>query len=165
MARQWSAGELAAAVAVGGSLLFVAVPAFFRNLSFSKLSEPIDGLDRMVTAAVSYAEGRPQNVSFPPSAPQTPEKVPRGVEQRDPEDAWEHLTWRSLAFRFDAPHCFAFQFDSAYDAHTGTARFVATAHGDLDGDDVLSTFEVRGERLAGQPARVLPGMFVDREVE
>jgi len=143
----------------------VAVPAFLRSLSFSKLSEPIEGLDRMVTAAVAYSEGRPSNLSFPPSAPLTPENVPRGVEQRDPEDAWEHLTWRSLEFRFEQPHGFAFQFESAYDAPSGTARFVATAHGDLDGDDVLSTFEVRGERPANQPARVVPGMFVDREVE
>ena len=165
MARQWTATEIAAAIAVGGSLLTVAVPAFLRNLSFSKLSEPIEGLDRMVTAAVAYSQGRPQNVSFPPPAPLTPEKVPRGVEQRDPEDAWEHLTWRSLDFRFDSPHCFAFQFDSAFDPQSGTTRFVATAHGDLDGDDVLSTFEVRGERTESKPARVLPGMFVDREVE
>lgn len=165
MAREWSASEVAAAIAVGGSVLVVAVPTFTRNLSFSKLNEPIEGLDRIVTAAVAYSQGRPQNVSFPPSAPLTPEKVPRGVEQKDPEDAWEHLTWRSLDFRFDGPHCFAFQFDSAYDAQTGAARFVATAHGDLDGDDVLSTFEVRGERASGKAARVLPGMFVDREVE
>jgi hypothetical protein len=44
-------------------------------------------------------------------------------------------------------------------------RFAATAHGDLDGDGMLSTFEVRGERAPGQQARVLPGMFIDREVE
>ncbi|MBM4375723.1 MAG: hypothetical protein FJ095_11615 [Deltaproteobacteria bacterium] len=165
MARTWSAPEIAALIAVGGSLTMVAVPAFIRNLSFSKMSEPIDGLDRMVTAAVVYSEGRPQNLSFPPSAPLTPEKVPRGVEERDPDDAWEHLTWRSLDFRFDQPHGFAFRFESAFDAQTGVARFVATAHGDLDGDDVLSTFAVRGERLPGDGARVLPGMFVDREVE
>jgi hypothetical protein len=165
MARSWSAPELAVVLAVGGSLVMVAVPAFLRNLSFSKLSEPIEGLDRMVTSAVVYAEGRPQNLSFPPSAPLTPEKVPRGVLERDPEDAWEHLTWKSLDFRFDGRHGFAFRFESAYDAQTGTSRFIATAHGDLDGDDVLSTFEVRGERIGTQPARVLPGMFVDREVE
>jgi hypothetical protein len=165
VAREWSASEVAAAIAVAGSLLTVGVPAFLRNLSFSKMNEPIEGLDRIATAAVAYAEGRPQNISFPPSAPLTPSKVPRGVEQKDPEDAWEHLTWRSLDFRYDAPHGFAFQFDSAVDPQTGVARFVVTAHGDLDGDDVLSTFEVRGERHPGQPARVLPGMFVDREVE
>ena len=165
MIRPRSAAELAAIIAVGGSVLAVAVPAFLRNLSFSKLSEPIEGLDRLVTNAVSYANGRPQNISFPPAAPLTPAEVPRGTAAEDPPGAWEHLTWKSLDFGFDAPHHFAFKFDSALDPSTGVMRFVATAHGDLDGDGVLSTFEVRGERVPGQEARVLPGMFVDRKVE
>lgn len=165
MARKWTAVELAAAIAVGGSVLVVAVPAFIENLTFSKLNEPIEGLDTMVTNAIAYAESRPQNISFPPSAPLTPAEVPRGVAASDPEHAWEHLTWQALDFRFEQPHSFAFKFDSALDPNTGIMRFVATAHGDLDGDGVLSTFEVRGERLPGQSARVLPGMFIDREVE
>ncbi|KYF68894.1 hypothetical protein BE11_42110 [Sorangium cellulosum] len=162
--RSWSALELSAAFAVGGSVLAVAVPAFFRNLSASKLSEPIEGLDRLVTSAVAYAESRPQEISFPPSAPLTPDQVPRGVRAVDPPGAWEHLTWRSLDFRVEGPHAFAFQFTSELDA-SKTMRFVATAHGDLDGDGALSTFEVRGERVPGESARVLPGMYVDREVE
>ena len=165
MARATSAAELAAIIAVGGSVLAVAIPSFVRNLSFSKLSEPIDGLDTLVSNAISYAHGRPQNISFPPSAPLTPEEVPRGVAAEDPAGSWEHLTWKSLDFGFDAPHSFAFKFESALDPQTGVMRFVATAHGDLDGDGVLSTFEVRGERVPGQEARVIPGMFVDREVE
>ena len=163
--RSFSTVELAAAFAVGGSLLAVAVPAFFRNLSASKLSEPIDGLDRMVTSAVAYAAAHPQEISFPPSAPLTPAQVPRGVRALDPPDAWEHLTWRSLDFRFTEPHAFSFKFDSELDPATQAMRFTATAHGDLDGDGTVSTFEVRGERVPGQPARVLPGMFINREVE
>ena len=165
MARARSAAELAAIIAVGGSALAVAIPSFVRNMSFSKMSEPIEGLDRLVSNAVAYSHERPQNISFPPSAPLTPAEVPRGEAALDPPNVWEHLTWRSLRFRFDAPHHFAFKFDSALDPDSGVMRFVATAHGDLDGDGVLSTFEVRGERLPGQAARVLPGMFIDREVE
>ncbi len=146
-------------------MLVVAIPAFVQNLSASKLSEAVDGLDRIVTRATSYADGHPQAISFPPSAPLTPAEVPRGEPTEDPPNAWEHLTWKSLAFSFDAPHLFAFKFDSALDANSGVMRYVATAHGDLDGDGVLSTFEVRGERIPGQAARVIPGMFVDREVE
>jgi hypothetical protein len=163
--RSFSALELSAAFAVGGSLLAVAVPAFFRNLSASKLSEPIDGLDRMVVSAIAYAASHSQEISFPPSAPLTPAQVPRGVRAIDPPEAWEHLTWRSLHFRFTEPHAFAFKFDSELDPATQAIRFTASAHGDLDGDGTLSTFEVHGERLVGQPARVLPGMFIDREVE
>lgn len=165
MFRAWSALELSVAFGIGGSVLAVAVPAFVKNLSASKLSEPIEGLDRMVIAAVAYAESRPQPLSFPPSAPLTPAQVPRGVRASDPADAWEHLTWRSLGFRMSEPHAFAFQFDSAFDPATQVMSFTATAHGDLDGDGTVSTFEVRGERAPGMRARVLPGMFVDREVE
>lgn len=163
--RSFSAVELGVAFAVGGSFLAVAVPAFFRNLSASKLSEPIDGLDRMVVHAVAYAEAHPQEISFPPSAPLTPAQVPRGVRAVDPPEAWAHLTWLSLNFKFTEPHAFAFKFDSALEPATQVMRFTATAHGDLDGDGLLSTFEVRGEHLPGKPARVLPGMFIDREVE
>jgi len=67
MGRSWSATEVAVAIAVGGSLVMVAVPAFLRSLSFSKLSEPIEGLDRMVTAAVAYSEGRPSNLARSPT--------------------------------------------------------------------------------------------------
>ena len=160
-----SAIELSAIFAVSGSILAIGVPAFFRNLSFSMLSEPMEGLDRMVRHAVTYAGVHPQEIAFPPSVPLTPAQVPRGTRNVDPQDAWEPLTWRSLEFRFEEPHAFAFQFDSERDPGTQAFRFTATAHGDLDGDGILSTFEVRGEKLPGQPPRVLPGMFIDREVE
>ena len=163
--RPFSALEFAAVFAVGGSLLAVAVPSFLRNLSASKLAEPIEGLDRMVSSAVAYAARHPQEISFPPSAPLTPAEVPRGVRVVDPSEAWQHLTWRSLDFRFETPHAFSFKFDSEIDPVTQVMRFTATAHGDLDGDGLVSTFEVRGERAPGRPARVLPGMFIDREVE
>jgi hypothetical protein len=163
--RSFSALELAAVFAVGGSLLAVAVPAFLRNLSASKLTEPIEGLDRMVVSAVAYAAAHPQEISFPPSSPLTPAEVPRGVRVVDPPEIWQHLTWRSLGFRFDEPHAFSFKFDSELDPATQVMRFTATAHGDLDGDGMVSTFEVRGERAPGREARVLPGMFIDREVE
>jgi hypothetical protein len=83
----------------------------------------------------------------------------------DPPEIWKHLTWLSLNFSYTEPHAFSFQFDSEMDPVTQVMRFTATSHGDLDGDGNLSTFEVRGERSPGQPARVLPGMFIDREVE
>ena len=93
MARPRTAAEIAAAIAIGGSLLAIAVPSFIENLAYSKLSEPIDGLDRLVTNAVSYAADRPQNITFPPSAPLTPAEVPRGAPQTDPPNVWKHLTW------------------------------------------------------------------------
>src|SRR5262249_39345623 len=154
----WTAIEIAATIGIGGSVLAVFVPAFVRNLSASKLSEPIDGLDRIVTASIAYAEAKSQEISFPPSAPLTPAQVPRGVRALDPPEAWEHLTWKSLHFEFTEPHAFAFQYDSTFEPATNVMHFTAAAHGDLDGDGLLSTFEVAGERTPGSPPRVLPGM-------
>jgi hypothetical protein len=119
----------------------------------------------MVGSTLAYAAVHPHEISFPPSAPLTPSEVPRGVRVVDPPEAWKHLTWLSLDFSYTEPHAFSFQFDSELDPVTQVMRFTATAHGDLDGDGILSTFEVRGERVPGQSARVLPGMFIDREVE
>lgn len=163
--RSYSPLELAAVFAVGGSVLAAAVPAFLRNLTASKLTEPIEGLDRLVVSAVAYAAAHPQEIAFPPSTPLTPAEVPRGVRVVDPPEVWQHLTWKSLHFGFDTPHAFSFKFDSELDPATQVMRFTATSHGDLDGDGNLSTFEVRGEKVPGRPARVLPGMFIDREVE
>jgi hypothetical protein len=43
--------------------------------------------------------------------------------------------------------------------------FNATAHGDLNGDGILSTFQVSGERRVGEEAVLIPGLHVHREVE
>ena len=153
--------EAAVAFALGGSILAVAVPEFVRGLHASRLAEPVDGLKRIANAAVSLAQNAPDH-TFPPSAPLTPAEVPRGVRAEDPPGAWDQPTWRALSFSFDHPHAFSFAFDSS---QTGSrSHFRATAHGDLDGDGVLSTFEIEGESDA-DGARILPGMYVDREVE
>jgi hypothetical protein len=155
----------AAMIGVGGSLLAVAVPAFVRGLSASKLTEALDGLAEISSNAVSKSETHRHEESFPPSVGLTPAKVPRGEEVKDPDGTWDHLTWRALAFRVERPHAYAFQFDSTMDPVTRTARFAVTAHGDLDGDGQLSSFQVQGERPLDQPARVLPGMLIAREYE
>jgi hypothetical protein len=153
--------EAAIAFAIGGSILAVAVPEFVRGLHASRLAEPVDGLKRIADAAVSLAQTGPDH-AFPPSVPLTPAEVPRGVRAEDPPGVWDQPTWRALAFSFDHPHAFSFSFDSSQAG--GTSHFRATAHGDLDGDGVVSTFEIEGEADANG-ARILPGMYVDREVE
>jgi hypothetical protein len=152
--------EAAIAFALGGSILAVAVPEFVRGLHASRLAEPVDGLKRIAASAIVLAS-TPDH-AFPPSAPLTPPEVPRGVRADDPQGVWDQPTWRALGFSFDHPHAFSFAFDSS---QTGpSSHFRATAHGDLDGDGVLSTFEIEGEADANG-ARILPGMYVDREVE
>jgi hypothetical protein len=160
--RSLSPVEAAVAFALGGSILAVAIPEFVRGLHASRLAEPVDGLKRIAASAVSVAAAGLPEAAFPPSAPLTPPEVPRGVRADDPAGAWDQPTWRALGFGFDHAHAFSFSFEST---RTPTiAHFRATAHGDLDGDGVVSTFEIEGEADA-TGARILPGMYVDREVE
>jgi hypothetical protein len=154
--------EAAIAFALGGSVLAVAVPEFVRGLHASRLAEPVDGLKRIANAAIGLASANGADPSFPPSVQLTPAEVPRGVRAEDPAGTWEQPTWRALGFGFDHAHAFSFAFESSQAA--GKAHFRATAHGDLDGDGVVSTFEIEGEADANG-ARILPGMYVDREIE
>ncbi len=160
--RGITALEAAAGIALVGSLLAVAVPAFVRNLSSSRLVEATSGLEKIGAHAIANASGKSCAEAFPPSAPLTPETVPRGKPALDPEpDPWQHPTWKALDFRaspLGVAHSFSFAFDH------GDASFVAHAHGDLDGDGTTSTFEVRG-RCNGSGALLMPGMYVESELE
>ncbi len=165
--RGLTAVEAAIVFAIGGSLLAVAVPAFVRELHASRFAEPVEGLQRMGQGALAYATAHPAaRDALPASAPLTPVAPPRGTREVDPPGAWEHPSWVALGFRA-APEGVAHGFAFAFDAAPGAARssFVARAHGDLDGDGVRSTFELRGHAQDGEPPVLEPGMYVDSEVE
>jgi hypothetical protein len=160
--------ELAVGFALSGSLLAIAVPTFAREMHASRFVEPVDGLQRIGAAAVAYGHAHPVAQGFPPSAPMTPPQPPRGHCEADPPGTWEQPTWTALDFRpapAGAPHCFAFGFDSLLAPQRSLFR--ADAHGDLDGDGIVSTFEVTGHYIEGDAAgpTLDRGMFVDSEVE
>ncbi len=161
--RRFTPVELAVGAAILGSLLAVAVPAFCRDLHASRFIEPTDGLARIGAAAIDIAE---RDGGFPDSAPLTPSAPPRGKKEADPPGTWDGPTWKALAFRPVAegvPHAYAFSFEST----AGGTAFVSRARGDLDGDGVLSTFEIRGHagRAAGEKPALAPGMYVEAELE
>ncbi|MCU0691534.1 MAG: hypothetical protein MUF54_09040 [Polyangiaceae bacterium] len=155
--------EVAALVSVTGAVLAASVPSFLKNLHASRLTEAVDGLSELGTSAIVYSQDRELAASFPPPAPLTPSVVPRGVAAEDPAGTWETPTWKALAFRFTHPHRYAFGFDVTPDP--SRISFRAHAHGDLNGDGIVSTFELTGERRVGQSALVLPGMAVHQELE
>jgi hypothetical protein len=160
--RSLTAVETAAAIALGGSLLAVMVPAFVRNVHASRLAEPIDGLNRIAAHATALAAGRPAEIAYPETVGLTPSAVPQGKRVLDPPGTWNQATWRRLDFEFTVPHAFSFSFES-HDAK-GRATFRAEAHGDLDGDGALSSFALGGESIDGSEPTVTP-MEVMREVE
>jgi hypothetical protein len=166
--RRFTPIELAIGFALGGSLLAVAVPTFAREVHASRFVEPVDGLQRIGAAAVAYGRLHPVAQGFPPSAPMTPSVPPRGHCEADAPELWDQATWATLDFRpapAGTPHCFAFGFDSTLS--TAKSLFRADAHGDLDGDGIVSTFEVTGHYVEGDAdgPTLDHGVFVDSEVE
>jgi type II secretory pathway pseudopilin PulG len=157
--------EAAIGISIVASLLAIFVPTYVRGLHGSRLVEATEGLDRIGARAVAGARGRPAHDAFPDSAPLTPETVPRGAPVVDADGTWEKPTWLALDFRptpAGTPHSFAFAFTNHVD--TEASQFTAQAHGDLDGDGVTSTFEIRGT-AAGTEAKLEPGMYVEAELE
>src|SRR5262249_51091082 len=127
--------------------------------------EAVGGLERLRTSALAYAEGRPIANAFPRTVARTPANPARGKPAVDPPGTWDTATWQFLHFEpvpEGIPHSYAFTFESAL-AET-RSDFVGRAQGDLDGDGVLSTFEVRGHDDAKGPAAE-PGMYVEAEIE
>lgn len=164
--RGITAVEAAIGFAILGSLLAVAVPAFVRDLHTSRFVEPVNGLQKIGAAAVANAQGRPIAEAFPPSVSLTPSMPPRGTLAADVPGTWDAPTWRALDFRPVAegvPHAYAFSFDSVLSPARST--FTARARGDLDGDGVLSLFEITGAVSPTEPAAVAPGMYVEAELE
>lgn len=154
--------EAALAFAIAGSVLAVTVPAFVRNLHASRMSEALEGLEKLSARAMILSDTAPLGAAFPSSCPLTPAAVPRATLVVDPPHTWDHPSWRLLDFGFDTPHAYSFQFESQNGADV--SRFVAIAHGDLDGDGVVSTFKTGGSIRQGQnPQRDV--LEVSREVE
>jgi hypothetical protein len=160
--RSLSPVEAASGISILGSVLAVAVPTFVTNLHASRLVEPTDGLRRIAARATALAAAEPAESAYPDSTPLTPERVPRGIPTLDPPRSWDAPSWRLLDFSFAVPHSYSFAFES-HDA-PGHATFRAVAHGDLDGDGLLSTFEISGESKDGEEPRTFP-MESHREVE
>ena len=157
--RRFTLIELALGISLLGCVAAVAIPSFIREVHASRFVEPTAGLARLQASALAFAEA---NGRYPDSAPLTPKAPPRGKKEADPPGTWDLPAWRALDFRASAdgvPHAYAFAFDS-----TG-ASFVARARGDLDGDGVLSLFEVRGGFGPDHAPAVAPGMYVESELE
>jgi hypothetical protein len=144
------------------AVVMSALPAFVKNLRASRFAEPLDGLSYIAARATLLAAGRPVDTAYPPSAPLTPGVVPRGELVVDPPGTWDHPTWRLLDFKTDAPHAFAFEFQSENGPEGAT--FSATARGDLDGDGNTSTFILGGDYQKDGSPRTRP-LALHREVE
>ena len=121
-------------------------------------SEAVDMLDRIYKGASDYfatpivAKGASERLAcrYPADQALTPSVTCRdssvdkdGDGRCDADsDAWLEPTWAAMEFQIAEQHHFVYSFDS--EGIGADAKFTATAHADLDGDGLMSTFQRHG---------------------
>lgn len=72
--------------------------------------------------------------------------LPRAVPASYWRGLWDaEAMWRAIGFALDRPHRYHYALSTALEpGPRALCRFRARAHGDLDGDGVFSTIEIRG---------------------
>ncbi len=154
--------ELMIVVAIISTLSVVAVPAFVKYLRRAKTVEAVDQLDKIHKSAAGYygrgkvvlGSGIPLECMFPSDSPMTPDITTGaccagGAQDDDRDDRcdvnvalWDTSEWSALNFQMNDQHYFAYSFVST--GSLSTAQYTARANGDLDCDQILSTFERYG---------------------
>jgi type IV pilus assembly protein PilA len=166
--------ELMIVVAIIGILAAVAIPAFMKYIRRSKTSEATMNVRKMFDSSVSYytdehsiRNGAILLRKFPDTTPTNPAgKACNGsdsVKIQPTANMWAGATWQALAFAVDDP--FYYQYTYLSTGRATSAGFTARANGDLNCDNVLSTFERIGTVDAENNVIGGAGVFKENEVE
>jgi type II secretory pathway pseudopilin PulG len=127
-----------------------------RYVRYSKTAEAVASLEAITKGAAEYydrsdfnqpAGSRPEARlamrHFPPSSsapvPANPQDVQGKKYKSSPAD-WQRSPWLEIRFSIPQPQCYAYSFES--DGAGAAAHATAIARGDLDGDDVWSTYQL-----------------------
>ena len=167
--------ELMIVVAIIGILAAVAIPAFLRFVRKSRTSEAPLNLKSITTGAVAWfndehsdSSGDPlerhfrhdrspgtvpnssgSNTTTPTSDPcdgttaSSTDSVSAGALFKKNVSLWDNAPWKQLKFGITKAHYYQYTYIS-----TGTSmlsRFTTRARGDLDCDNNLSNYEIRGD--------------------
>jgi len=141
--------ELMITVAIVGVLSALAVPTFVTYIKKARTAEATQGVKRLFDGARAYYLDTPQ-VGFTPVAPQFPEPsvaitpapgecCMQGGRCAPDASRWQEPTWQALMFSVNDPHHYSY----AYQVSNGLEGFAVRAHGDLDCDGEMSTFEIK----------------------
>ncbi|MBM4344510.1 MAG: type II secretion system protein [Deltaproteobacteria bacterium] len=149
--------ELMIAVGIIAVLAVTAVPQFTKYLRGAKAAEANLSLDIIRKGAAAYyaiphtdaVTSRRKPCQFPGHAALTPKGASCCIDTLDTDNdercdanpsAWDNATWAAVRFGMSDSHYFQYAFDSA--GTLAGARFIASAHADLDCDGLRSTFEL-----------------------
>tara|TARA_B100000029_G_scaffold511981_1_gene607396 strand:+ start:5741 stop:6265 length:525 start_codon:yes stop_codon:yes gene_type:complete len=171
-------------VAILGILAVVAVPAFIKYMRRAKTVEAVDMLNKIYKGAAFYysnpkvgLDGVKHPCQFPQAQSITPnassccdDSVDSNGDERCDSDSniWNTDTWAALTFEMRDEHYFIYAYDS--EGVRAEAIMTASAYGDLDCDDVTSTFQILGlgDPQAGDiecSIRGAAGLYSENETE
>ena len=168
--------ELMIVVAIIGILAAVAIPAFMKYIRRSKTTEALMNVRRMFDAAVSYYEsehaasdGSILAKQFPYDAdsigpvyfPYTKCCTNPGEKCAPSPSIWNTPRWAALNFSVDDPHYY--QYASGGDGDG--AAYTGGAVGDLDCDDIFSTFWRTATILSDLSVSGGAGLYIKNDIE
>jgi type IV pilus assembly protein PilA len=176
--------ELMIVVAIIGILAAVAIPAFIKYIRRSKTVEAENSVRKLYDSSVTYfqtdhaaQDGTPIAAQFPePTTVDFPKdsycctqsggKCLPSDANADFSKSADVKTWTSLNFSMDDPFMYSYYYGSTGSATTGAAsKFTAGAHGDLDCNKKLSTFERVGSIDANGGVSGGEGLYVVDDIE
>ena len=147
--------ELMVVVAIIGALSSVAIPAVAIYIRQSKTSEAFVQLKSLGDSATQYYQvdhndalgnpipdkmfPTPSYVAGDASVASNPSSIPKASKV---VTVWSSVPWFDLKFQVTKAHYYQYRFNSQEVGSLDT--FTADAVGDLDGDEVTTTFRVTG---------------------
>jgi len=170
--------ELMIVVAIVGVLAVLAVYGVRKYIANAKTAEAKNSLGQISKDAVSAFEGERMSGAVLAEGSSTavlrslcqtgaanagvPAAPPAGAKYQSTKLDWSpvadvtsNLGWPCLKFEMTQPQYYSYKYASDSTATTTGSIFSATANGDLNGDGVASTFQIKGEILSGR-LRVAP---------
>ncbi|HSY20811.1 MAG TPA: type II secretion system protein [Polyangiaceae bacterium] len=154
--------ELMIVVAIVGILSVLAIYGVRKYIANAKTAEARNSLGQIAkdaAAAVEREKGTALVASgqtailrqFCGSSTSVPGTVPAAAKYQSVPSDWSGDStsgWTCLKFTMDEPQYYQYAY-SVGNSSALNGSFTATAHGDLNGDTVLSTFNVYGAALSG----------------
>ncbi len=138
--------ELMIVVVILGILAAVAIPAFTRYVKRSKTSEATGNISKIYQGEIAYFnQSSERSVASFASAIPLPAAAPTASKYpAQPTAFTSDSGWSAIGFSIDAPLYYQ------YAVSASDRRFTATAVGNIDGDNINSSFSRTAELNSGE---------------